>query len=294
MRLYSGSSTQFIQDTTQNQIADKLTKAFLTNFRYRPSPNEINSWRNSLRALSLLFHHANILDHGVILEYQLPLSSRRLDCIVCGKDDDLEDNAVIIELKQWEKCKYAECDNEVLTWVGGAEREVLHPSVQVGQYKMYLEDTHPAFYDGQVSIKLNACAYLHNYNFNLHDAIFASKFDDVMKMYPLYTADDTETISSYLINNVGKSVKYEINHGWDVLSANSCDRQWGLFNIKLFEHIEKQGYSEEELSSVLSGIQKHDSHWDWFKKSCIYSGLDFFLKCNKTFTPKRPLRASDI
>jgi len=210
MRLYSGSSTQFIQDTTQNQIADKLTNAFLNNFRYKPSPNEINSWRNSLRALSLLFHNANILDHGVILEYQLPLSSRRLDCIVCGKDDDLGDNAVIIELKQWEKCKYAECDNEVLTWVGGAEREVLHPSVQVGQYKMYLEDTHPAFYDGQMPIKLNACAYLHNYTFDLHDAISASKFDDVMKMYPLYTADDTENISNYLIDNIGKGQGMDI------------------------------------------------------------------------------------
>ncbi len=95
--------------------------------------------------------------------------------------------------------------------------------------------------------------------------------------------------SGNLINNVGKSVKYEINHGWDVLSANSCDRQWGLFNIKLFEHIEKQGYSEEELSSVLSGIQKHDLHWDWFKKSCFYSGDKYEWFYCRSLIPCRAL-----
>ncbi len=86
-------------------------------------------------------------------------------------------------------------------------------------------------------------------------------------------------------NNVGEPVKYEINHGWDILSANSCDRQWHLFNIELFEYIEEQGYSEEELDSVLSGIQIHDLHWDWFKKSYVYSGDEyewFYMFANGT------------
>ncbi len=58
MRLYAGTSTQW----------------------------EISSWRNSLRAVSDVFREANLDDHGVILEYQLPLSSRRLDCMIYGKD----------------------------------------------------------------------------------------------------------------------------------------------------------------------------------------------------------------
>ena len=43
MRLYSGNSKQFIKDTTQNQIADKLENAFFSYYRYKPSPNEKNS-----------------------------------------------------------------------------------------------------------------------------------------------------------------------------------------------------------------------------------------------------------
>jgi hypothetical protein len=181
MRLYAGTSTQFIQDSIQNQIAEKLKSAFFEYFRFNPSPGEINSWRNSLRAISQIFQFANLLDHGIILEYQLPLTSKRLDCLICGKNQNGIDNAVIIELKQWERCADAHGNNEVLTWVGGANREVLHPSVQVGQYQMYLADTHTAFNSENNPVGLEACTYLHNYNYYKDDVIFLPKFEEAIK-----------------------------------------------------------------------------------------------------------------
>ena len=39
--------------------------------------------------------------------------------MVCSKDEKREENAVIIELKQWDACEQADGENEVLTWVGG-------------------------------------------------------------------------------------------------------------------------------------------------------------------------------
>src|SRR5690554_6348574 len=114
MRLFAGSSEQFLEDTVQNQIAEKLRLAFFNYFRYNPSPSEVNSWRNSLRAVSMVFDHAKLTDQGVILEYQLPMTSRRLDCLVCGKDASARDNAVIIELKQWDRCEDAPGENEVI------------------------------------------------------------------------------------------------------------------------------------------------------------------------------------
>jgi len=59
-------------------------RAGSTPSSYNPSPNEVQSWQNSLRATAMVFREAELDDHGVILEYQLPLSSRRLDCIVTG------------------------------------------------------------------------------------------------------------------------------------------------------------------------------------------------------------------
>jgi hypothetical protein len=211
MRLFAGTSQQFIQDTIQNQIAEKLKLAFFSYFRYYPSPSEINSWRNSLRAVSQVFQYANLFDQGIILEYQLPLTSKRLDCLICGRDDAAKDNAVIIELKQWDKCEEASGANEVLTWVGG-KREMLHPSIQVGRYKMYLEDTHTAFHTNENPIILSACSYLHNYNYYSDDVLMMSKkFETALENYPLFTADDVDKLKNYLI------LKLERGEGIDFL-----------------------------------------------------------------------------
>lgn len=228
MKLYSGTSQNFIKDAIHNQIAEKLKSAFLNYYRYNPSPAEINSWRNSLRSISQVFQYSDLNDHGVLIEYQLPLTSRRLDCMICGKDKNRGDNAIIIELKQWDKCEEASGANEVLTWVGGGKREVLHPSVQVGQYKMYLEDTHTAFYDDN-PINLNACTYLHNYNYYSNDVIFSSKFNDALTKYPLFTADDVEKLSAYLRDRLLSG------EGLDVLKRieNSKYRP----NKKLMDHV---------------------------------------------------------
>lgn len=160
MRLYSGMSQDFIRDTTRNRIAERLREAFFAYYRYQPSPGEMNSWRNSLRAMRDVLDIASLDDHGILLEYQLPLSSRRIDCMVCGRDGNKVDNAVIVELKQWERCDPAEADKLVNSWVGGSRRDVLHPSVQVGQYRQYLEDTHAAFHEEPNVVRLSACSYL--------------------------------------------------------------------------------------------------------------------------------------
>ena len=145
MRLYSGTTNSLIEDSTFNRIATKLKDAFFNEFRFQPPVAEVNSWNNSLRAVSQVFQSASLLDHGVLLELQLPLTSKRLDCLVTGYDSKKVSNAVIIELKQWEGCKEASGRNEVATFVGGNVRDVLHPAVQVGQYMTYLVDCHTAF-----------------------------------------------------------------------------------------------------------------------------------------------------
>jgi len=88
MRLYSGMSPDFIRDTTRNQIAERLREAFFAHYRYNPSPAEVQAWRNSLRAMKDVMDIASLRDHGVLLEYQLPLTSRRIDCMICGRGGD--------------------------------------------------------------------------------------------------------------------------------------------------------------------------------------------------------------
>jgi uncharacterized protein len=191
-------SSDFIHETARNQIAERLRDAFFAYYRYNPSPAEVSSWRNSLRAMKDVLDLASLRDHGILLEYQLPLSSRRIDCMVCGRDDVKNDQAVIVELKQWERCEPAEPAKLLRSWVGGRQRDVLHPSVQVGQYRQYLEDTHTAFHEGPRPIGLSACSYLHNYLIGETDPILATKFADAIRANPLFDSDGAEALGGYL------------------------------------------------------------------------------------------------
>lgn len=212
MRLYAGNITQFIKDNTQNQIAGKLHQAFFNWYGFKPSPNEENAWRNSLRALTMVFYETGFKDHGILLEYQLPLSSKRLDCMVCGKDGNRLDHAVIIELKQWAETFPSDGDNELMTYLGGGLRDVLHPSAQVGQYHQYLNDTHTAFYEGQQPVQLKACSYLHNYTYTPQDPLLEKKFSNLLESYPVFSQNDTDELTRYLVQYL------EAGEGQEVLA----------------------------------------------------------------------------
>jgi hypothetical protein len=199
MRLYAGRTTDFIQDATRNTVARRLETAFVEHFRYRPSPGEVRSWEESLVRLSLVIGNAGLTDHGIFLEYQLPLTSRRLDALLTGLDGDREENAVIVELKQWQRAEPCDAEGMVSTWVGGDRRDTLHPSVQAGQYRDYLADMHSAFHDGARPVELSACAYLHNYLAEAGDPIFSPKFSAVLERTPLFGTDSSAQLEEFLV-----------------------------------------------------------------------------------------------
>jgi uncharacterized protein len=229
MRLYSGMSRDFIEDAVQNRIAEKLKDAFLRHYRYNVPNSEVNSWRNSLRAVSQVFQRANLTDQGVILEYQLPLTSKRLDCLICGKRSSSEDGAVIIELKQWDRCSEAGADNLVTTFIGGNERDTLHPSVQVRQYQHYLQDTHTAFYEEPSPVHLSSCAYLHNYFPCEGDHLFADCFKPVLKEHPAFTGDDVDPLAEFVTECVKGGDGYTI--------LQKIERSRYRPSKKLMEHV---------------------------------------------------------
>jgi hypothetical protein len=210
MRLYSGIAEEFVGEVQRNRIAERLETAFFDYYRYSPPRSEVTSWRNSLSAMAHALNLARLKRQGVILEYELPLSSKRLDCLVCGGDANGHDQAVIVELKQWEKCDPSDVD-KVVVWLGGGHRAVLHPSVQVNQYQRYLEDSHTAFHEGEDPIRLSSCAYLHNYHFGDTDPIRDPKFSDVLAESPIFSAAEAEGVATYLSSRVGRG------HGVTVL-----------------------------------------------------------------------------
>ena len=69
-------------------------------------------------------------DTGVAIEYRIPQTSKRIDLIITGSDENKKSTVVIVELKQWSDAKLTSKDAIVKTYLGGGEREVNHPSYQ--------------------------------------------------------------------------------------------------------------------------------------------------------------------
>jgi DUF2075 family protein len=197
MLLYQGTSKEFVIETTKNEIVDRLEESFKRQMGYGPSVAERRSWQNSLRAMALVVGMSGLKNHGVGIEYQLPGSSKRLDFMISGLSLDKKKEAVIIELKQWEKTEAGDGD-KVVTFVGQRDRDVLHPSVQVGHYRQYLTDQLEVLHEGNTAIRLSACSYLHNYSLEEQDPLFDEKFKVVVAKNPVFSKDDVEKLVQYL------------------------------------------------------------------------------------------------
>jgi uncharacterized protein len=201
MQLYVGSSTQFIEDTVKNRITDKLKTSYFDYLGRNPSPGEERSWQNSLPRICTLMQYAGLLDQGVILEYRLPFTSQRLDLMMTGVNGDNRPHAVVVELKQWNAVQKSEIDDCVVTFLGGRLRDVLHPSRQVGNYQIYLENNQTAFNSGAVGIA--SCSFLHNLPFSPDNELFNPQHSALLSRYPLFTKDQTTELVKYVNDFVG-------------------------------------------------------------------------------------------
>lgn len=201
MHLYAGTSTDFIREATLNTITSKLVDAFQAYYRRSPSPGEQRSWQNSLLRMSLAIDHGGLHDHGVILEYELPLTSLRLDCMVLGESPAGARNAVVVELKQWDKAEPSETLDCVRTYVNKGVGDQLHPSRQVEQYTTYLSNFHTVFSTNHVG--LSGCAYLHNYPYDPESEIFAGKFKTLLEGHPTFAREHQTELITFLKDRVG-------------------------------------------------------------------------------------------
>ncbi|WP_232821661.1 hypothetical protein [Desertihabitans aurantiacus] len=61
-----------------------LSEQFRRQVGHRPSPAEQRSWRESLAVLANDLNDAGLSGVEMLLEYQLPLTSKRVDALLCG------------------------------------------------------------------------------------------------------------------------------------------------------------------------------------------------------------------
>lgn len=203
MQLYCGLTSEFLEAEAQREIVRQLQVSFFDYYRYEPSESEAKSWHHSLHALAAQIKNAKLFDQGLILEMQLPLTSRRLDCILTGHSALGAENAVLIELKQWTDAAPADEDKCVQVNYGAGLRVQQHPSYQAKYYADYLRQYRTAFYE-PTPVDLAACAWLHNFQRDPDSALLDnSKFGEVLSEAPLFAGSDAHVFSDYLVGRIG-------------------------------------------------------------------------------------------
>ena len=154
--LYESSVESFVTAARASEYKDHLAERFYRLQGHHPGRGEIASWGHSLKAMADRCEEAGIGSAHVMVEYKLPLTEKRLDCMFLGSDGKDRDNTTIVELKQWTDAELSPLDGCIKIY-----GEVhLHPSAQVGDYTQYLSNTLEVFQNGGIDI--TGCVYMHN------------------------------------------------------------------------------------------------------------------------------------
>ncbi|MFD4577016.1 DNA/RNA helicase domain-containing protein [Streptomyces sp. NPDC058417] len=137
-----------------------LTEQFTHLHGYRPNPSEARSWERSVPLLAAVLNDAGLGDVEVMLEYALPMNSKRADAVLAGVHPKTgAPSYVVVELKQWSDVVPDE-DDPVLCHVPSYTQPVLNPIEQVRRYCEYLVN-----FNGAVAAhpeRIGGVAFLHN------------------------------------------------------------------------------------------------------------------------------------
>ena len=228
MIVYSDSVKNFCDNVTS--ISDILNNRFKELFHKYSNSSEIDSWKNSLKYFSNILSETTIPDECTItLEYNIPLTSNRIDLILTGFNNK-KPVIFVFEFKQWQYVNdVSESDYLVQTTLNGNIQEVVHPGYQVWSYSEIIKNYNEYIQINDIDV--NACLLMHNYIFNDDDVLLQKKYEPFMKNINYFGSNNIKELIDYLntsltsgdngeiISNVDNSkikpsfkIQTEINH----------------------------------------------------------------------------------
>jgi hypothetical protein len=217
MIIYDGIKDEFMRQMDEDLIAIELRDTIKEKMHRSTSESEYNSWINSLVFMYKVLNDNEIPGNaGIAIEYNIPLTSKRIDFLISGYQDINKPNVIIIELKQWQKLNSVDgLDALVETYTGHSLRKVVHPSYQAWSYAKMIEDYNQTAQDNDISI--NPCAYLHNYMREDNDPIDEIQYQDYLDRAPAFTKGQVSGLRKFIKNKVKfgdhKDILYDIDHG---------------------------------------------------------------------------------
>lgn len=219
MIVYSATKGEFNNDVIMNSISDKILNKLRENNIHGGMDAEYRAWQNSLNFMKNVLDDNEIDDDiKVAIEYQIPRTSKRVDFIIAGANDNDKNNVIIVELKQWEKVE--KIDDEMLhsvkAFTGGANRMVSHPSYQAYSYAVFIKNSSEQVQDEDINIV--PCAYLHNYEEKyidqLNDEIYKIWYEEAPFFIKNQVIDLRNFIKKYITKKSSDGdLLYKIDNG---------------------------------------------------------------------------------
>ena len=159
MTLYRTSVAGF--SAIEHHFADLISEQMAIRTGRHPSTGEYRSWTRSIPALRADLVAAGLDDVEMLLEYQLPLTSKRADVVLVGQHPTTGGASyLVVELKQWSHAERFEDSDSLVRIEQYGHRPVTHPALQVRDYCDYLLGFTSVLADDPRS--LAGVAYLHN------------------------------------------------------------------------------------------------------------------------------------
>ena len=219
MIVYNGIKRQFIDDVKNNSIADKILDAIRSKGLNAGHEKEYSSWQNSMQFMRNIVDDSDIDDEiQICIEYNIPLTSKRVDFIIAGADQNHNENIIIVELKQWQKAEVVADDMHycVKTFVANTDRIVCHPSYQAYSYSCFLKNYSQSITDE--TINLVPCAYLHNYQPEYRQTLSNPIYKEWYDIAPFFIKNETVSFSNFIKKYITKKsskgdLLYLIDHG---------------------------------------------------------------------------------
>jgi uncharacterized protein len=253
MVIYRRSSAEFLDDVDNNTIVEEIKRAFVQQLGWFPV-QEVKSWTNSMKFMESIIRKAGVeKDCGVLIEYRIPTTAKRIDFVIAGQDDHQTKNLVIVELKQWDNAQATTMDDVVVTIVNKGLNTVAHPSYQAYSYKTLLTDFNENIETKRITP--HSCAYLHNYKQKDPEPLQSKIYEKIVKDSPLFFKHDTEKLQQFILAHVGRGkgmeILYEIESGRIRPSRKLIDHVCSMFKgNKAFTLIDNQKVAFEKALDI--------------------------------------------
>jgi uncharacterized protein len=215
--VYEATKDEFLKDVFDDELVNNIVSNYNSKIG-RINAREVRSWDNSMQYMYRVLSDSEIpKDAGVAIEFKIPHTSKRVDFLISGSDQDAKQSIVIVELKQWESVEKIEGKEAIVkTVINRGVRETTHPSYQAWSYAALIKDYNENAQKEE--IQLYPCAYLHNYiNQGEQDPLTDPVYDYYIEEAPVFVKGDSgklrDFIKRYIKHGDNKEILYTIDKG---------------------------------------------------------------------------------